>query len=101
MRIGGSNAQREVFEDMLLEAYLRAGRYALAEAMLRTRLGRRPSARDFFWLGRAQVGSGRATEAQLSLQEAQTRWSVADVGAAELTALARTQRLAQVVERRP
>ena len=101
VRIGGSNAQREVFEDTLLEAYLRAGRYALAEAMLRTRLGRRPSARDFFWLGRAQVGSGRATEAQLSLQEAQTRWSGADVGAAELTALARTQRLAQVVERLP
>jgi tetratricopeptide (TPR) repeat protein len=98
VRIGGSNAQREVFEDTLLEAYLRAGRYAQAEVMLRTRLGRRPSARDFFWLGRAQVGSGRATEARLSLQEAQTRWSGADAGATELAALEQTQRLAQAAE---
>jgi tetratricopeptide (TPR) repeat protein len=57
VRIGGSNAQREVFEDTLLEAYLRAGRDAPAEALLRRRLGRRPSARDLFWLGRAQAGT--------------------------------------------
>ena len=69
--------------------------------MLRTRLGRRPPARDFFWLGRALMGSGRTMEARLSLKEAQTRWFGADAGAAELAALEQTQQLAQVVERRP
>ena len=98
VRIGGSNAQREVFEDTLLEAYLRAGRYAQAEVLLRARLGRRPSARDFFRLGRVQVGSGRAAEAHLSLREAQSRWSSADAGAPELAALARSQRLAQATD---
>lgn len=95
VRIGGSNAQREVFEDTLLEAYLRAGRYGQAEALLRTRLSRRPSARDFFWLGRAQVGSGQPEDAGVSLQQAQRRWSDAEPEAAELAALERTQRLAQ------
>src|SRR5262245_58079590 len=56
-RIGGSHAQREVFEDTMLEAYLRAGQFELAEAILRARLRRRASARDLFWLGRAQVTS--------------------------------------------
>jgi hypothetical protein len=45
--------------------------------------------------------SRQATEARLSLQEAQTRWFGADAGAAELTALAQTQHLAQVVARAP
>ena len=55
VRIGGSNAQREVFEDTLLQAYLRAGRFAEAEVLLRKRVGRRHSARDFFWLGSADT----------------------------------------------
>jgi tetratricopeptide (TPR) repeat protein len=97
VRIGGSNAQREVFEDTLLEAYLRAGRYVQAEALLRLRLGRRPSARDLFWLGRAQIGSGRMEDARISLQEAQHRWADADPEAAELIALERTRRLAQAM----
>ena len=54
VRVGGSNAQREVIEDTLLHAYLRAGRYAQAEALLRQRLARRPSARDTRWLQQAQ-----------------------------------------------
>ena len=33
-RIGGSHAQREVFEDTMLEAYLRAEQFDKAEAML-------------------------------------------------------------------
>ncbi|PON10786.1 hypothetical protein C2W62_48245 [Candidatus Entotheonella serta] len=41
VRIGGSHAQREVFEDTLLEAYLRAEQYDKAEAMLTERLERR------------------------------------------------------------
>jgi tetratricopeptide (TPR) repeat protein len=54
VRVGGSNAQRSVFEDTLLHAYLRCGRRESAEALLRQRLARRPSARDEMWL--RQVG---------------------------------------------
>jgi tetratricopeptide (TPR) repeat protein len=49
-RIGGSHAQREVFEDSLIVAYLRSGQLAKAAQMLRSRLDRRPSARDEAWL---------------------------------------------------
>ena len=52
--MGGSNAQREVIADTLLQAYLRAGRYVRAEEFLRQRLARRPSARDTRWLQQAQ-----------------------------------------------
>jgi len=97
IRIGGSDAQREVFEDTLLEAYLRAGRYAQAEALLRQRLGRRPSARDSFWLGRAQMGSGQVQSARLSLEEARHRWADADPEAEEVSALERTRRMAQAM----
>jgi tetratricopeptide (TPR) repeat protein len=97
VRIGGSNAQREVFKDTLLEAYLRAGHYVQAEMMLRQRLGRRPSARDLFWLGRAQLGSGQLDNARISLQEAQQRWAAADPEAIEMAALERAQHAAQVM----
>jgi tetratricopeptide (TPR) repeat protein len=50
IRIGGSHAQREVFEDTLLVAYLRTSRNTQAETLLRERLDRRPSARDARWL---------------------------------------------------
>ena len=53
VRVGGSNAQREVFEDTLLAAYLNAGRFEQAETMLRKRLQRRPNARDEAALARA------------------------------------------------
>ena len=49
-RIGGSHAQREVFEDSLIVAYLRSGQSAQAASLLRGRLGRRSSARDEAWL---------------------------------------------------
>jgi hypothetical protein len=45
-RIGGSHAQREVFEDTFIAACLRAGLEEKAAALLRARLARRPSARD-------------------------------------------------------
>ncbi|MBI3826911.1 MAG: tetratricopeptide repeat protein [Candidatus Rokubacteria bacterium] len=45
VRVGGSAAQRDVFEDTLLGAYLRAGRKERAEAVLRDRLARRPAVR--------------------------------------------------------
>jgi tetratricopeptide (TPR) repeat protein len=57
VRIGGSNAQRQVFEDTLLEAYLRAGRYEQAETVLRARLQRRPSAREERLLARAAAAA--------------------------------------------
>jgi hypothetical protein len=49
-RIGGSHAQREVFEDSLIIAYLRSEQFAKAESLLRTRLSHRPSPRDEAWL---------------------------------------------------
>ena len=49
-RIGGSHAQREVFEDSLILAYMRSGQSAKAARLLRARLGRRPSKRDEAWL---------------------------------------------------
>lgn len=55
-RIGGSHAQREVFEDTLLEAYLRAEQLDKAEEMLHSRLMQRASPRDTFWLGRDAGG---------------------------------------------
>lgn len=86
--VGGSNAQREVLEDTLIEACLRAGRFDRAEALLRDRLGRRPRARDFFWLGRAQAGTGRSEAARASRDEARSRWPTADSDGIELQALA-------------
>lgn len=51
VRIGGSGAQREMVEDMLLLALMRSGAAAKARALLDRRLRRRPSARDTRWLG--------------------------------------------------
>ena len=50
VRIGGSHAQREVFEDTLLQAYFRTARWDQAAALLRRRLGQRSSPRDLVWL---------------------------------------------------
>jgi tetratricopeptide (TPR) repeat protein len=54
VRIGGSHAQREVFEDTLLQAYLRSGRCEQATALLQERLSRRASDRDVVWLEQAR-----------------------------------------------
>ncbi|MEH2531638.1 tetratricopeptide (TPR) repeat protein [Bradyrhizobium sp. AZCC 1588] len=48
-RIGGSHAQRELWEDTLIVAYLRAGRGEAAASRISARLDRRPSARDEAW----------------------------------------------------
>ncbi len=55
VRIGGSGAQREMFEDMLLLALMRGGEAAKARALLDRRLHRRPSPRDAAW--RAQLAA--------------------------------------------
>jgi hypothetical protein len=49
VRIGGSGAQREVIEDTLLVALMRAGQTEKALALLDRRLHRRPSPRDARW----------------------------------------------------
>jgi hypothetical protein len=59
-RIGGSHAQREVFEDTYIVACLRVGARDKAAERLKTRLARRPSARDERWLAEAQGTKGPA-----------------------------------------
>ena len=53
VRIGGSHAQRELWEDTLIAAYLRAGRGEQAAELLRARLARRPSPADYGLLAAA------------------------------------------------
>lgn len=55
VRLGGSRAQREVIEDTLLVAHLRANRAGPAAVLLRRRLDRRPSPRDSAWLAAAEA----------------------------------------------
>jgi tetratricopeptide (TPR) repeat protein len=50
VRIGGSGAQRELFDDTYIVACLRAGRDEAARERLTDRLARRPSERDRRWL---------------------------------------------------
>ena len=42
LRIGGSHAQRDLFEEMLIDSVLRAGRFDQAKVLLADRLERRP-----------------------------------------------------------
>jgi tetratricopeptide (TPR) repeat protein len=57
VRIGGSHAQRELWEDTLIVAYLRAGRRDQAVKMISDRLRRRPSLRDEGWSRQALQGT--------------------------------------------
>ncbi|WP_406819658.1 tetratricopeptide repeat protein [Pseudomonas sp. KnCO4] len=50
VRIGGSGAQREIAQDMLLVAMMRSGEVDKARRILDERLHRRPSPRDSRWL---------------------------------------------------
>ena len=69
-RIGGSHAQREVLEDTLVACYIETGRFEQAETMLRTRLSRRPSTRDLFWLAKSKAALGNADAAQKDFRQA-------------------------------
>jgi tetratricopeptide (TPR) repeat protein len=89
VRIGGSHAQREVFEDTLLEAYLRAEQFDKAEAMLAERLARRTFPRDLFWLGRVQAGQGRREQARASFDATAQSWRMGDTTSPEIAALNR------------
>ena len=86
-RIGGSHAQREVFEDTLLEAYLRAEQFEQAQEMLTTRLKQRESVRDTFWLGRVQAGQGQTQEAKVSVDQASRAWQGGDPANPEIANL--------------
>lgn len=50
--LGGSHAQREIFEDTLIETLIRAGRTEEASRRLHARLQRRPSPLDQAWMTR-------------------------------------------------
>lgn len=54
-RIGGSHAQRELWEDTLIVAQLRAGHGDKAARRISARLDRRPSARDQAWARQARA----------------------------------------------
>jgi len=52
VRLGGSHAQRDVFEETRIEAHARAGNLETARAILEERLDRRANGRDVRWLER-------------------------------------------------
>ncbi|HEX7881208.1 MAG TPA: tetratricopeptide repeat protein [Afipia sp.] len=54
-RVGGSGAQREILEDMLLLALMRSGQSPKARGLLDRRLHRRPSQRDTRWSHQIEV----------------------------------------------
>jgi hypothetical protein len=53
-RVAGSHAQREVFEDTLIAAWLGCGRGDRARSLLANRLARRPRAQDTVWMAAAE-----------------------------------------------
>jgi tetratricopeptide (TPR) repeat protein len=53
VRVGGSHAQQDVFEETLVAAWIRAGEPEKAARALEHRLARRPSPRAERWLARA------------------------------------------------
>jgi tetratricopeptide (TPR) repeat protein len=65
-RVGGSHAQRELFEDTFIVACLRAGQTERAASRLRRRLDRRPSSRDRRWL--AEAGGALTLPADLQVK---------------------------------
>ena len=88
VRLGGSQAQRMVFEETLLRAYMLSGRAEKAEAMLRKRLEHRHSGRDFFWLAEADSSQGLIDAAKASRNQANVLWTTADPSAPELLRIA-------------
>ncbi len=87
VRINGSQAQRLVFEETLLRAYMLTGHYEKAEGMLRARLEHKHSGRDFFWLAEADSSQGLLDAAGQSLATARRMWTNADSSAPELSRL--------------
>jgi hypothetical protein len=63
VRVGGSHAQQDVFDETLIAAWLHTGEADRAASALRARLERRPSPRAEDWLARAAI-AGDAREAE-------------------------------------
>ena len=61
VRVGGSHAQQDVFEETLVAAWIRASEPEKAARALERRLARRPSPRAERWLTRARNGAAFAT----------------------------------------
>ena len=78
-----------MFEDTLLEAYLRAEQLDKAEEMLHSRLMQRASPWDTFWLGRVQAGKGEVQQAGDTLGQAGESWLNGDPTSPELAWLKR------------
>ncbi len=87
VRLGGSHAQREVFEDTLLAAYLRSEQFEKAEELLYARLKQRTSVRDTLWLTSAQVSTGQSEDALGGVDSVRQGWKDADADSPELAAL--------------
>lgn len=85
--LGGSNAQRDVFEETLVEARLRAGQPEEAMDLLQQRLDRGATARDLFRWGRAQTAKRELQEARTSFRRASELWANGDLDAPEMRAL--------------
>ena len=85
--LGGSNAQRDVFEETLVEARLRAGQTEEAMELLRERLDRGATARDLFRWGRVQTAKGELDEAKAAFRRAAELWADGDTNAPEMRAL--------------
>ncbi|MCY3921237.1 MAG: hypothetical protein OXG27_02415 [Chloroflexi bacterium] len=85
--LGGSNAQRDVFEETLVEARLRAGQTEEAAELLKERLDRGATARDLFRWGRLQTAKGELDEAKASFRRAAELWADGDLDAPEMRAL--------------
>lgn len=92
VRIGGSNEQRDTFDDTVVAALVRAGRHEQAERLLRERLARRESAQDSLWLAEVLAETGRPAEAAPLLERAAEGWATADSDGPERSALRRTAR---------
>ena len=63
--MGGSHAQWELFEETMIASYLAVERYDDAARLVRRRLSRRASPRDWQWLARA-IGGRDAGGASLT-----------------------------------
>jgi hypothetical protein len=71
-RIGGSHAQRDLFEQMLVDAALKDGRVDLARALLSERLQRRPS-NIWGWRHAARAAAGQGDDAAEKVAEAEVK----------------------------
>lgn len=83
VRIAGSQAQRMIFEETLLRAYMLTSRHDQAERILRARLEHRHSGRDFFWLADTAAARHDLPTTQTTLTQARALWPAADPDAPE------------------